>query len=113
MIPVLLASVLVDEEVLEGGPHADDSVSHELDLLEPLVVESLVGEDGACDPCAVDRWVGVEGSDEDLELRVDLGLLFWRGGNDGESADSLAVKTHVLRAGEVGQGKLTVSQSRN
>jgi hypothetical protein len=41
----------------------------------------------------VDGRVGVERADKDLDLRVDALGLFGRLGDNGESANALAVKT--------------------
>ena len=41
------------------------------------------------------RRVGVEGADEDFDLRVYAFLLFGGGADDGEAADSFAVEALV------------------
>lgn len=97
VIPVLFASALVDEDVLERRPHANDAVCHLLDLREPLAVELLVGHDGPGDSGTVHGRVRVQRADENLDLRVDLGLLLGRGGDNAECADSLAIEAHVLQ----------------
>lgn len=90
--PVVLAAKLL-EVVLEQGAHLDDAVGHALDLTQPLLVERRVVEDGAGDAGAVHRRVGVERTDEDLDLRVDALGLFGGFGDDGEGTDTLAVET--------------------
>jgi hypothetical protein len=47
-------SVPVDETVVEGFSHLDDSVGHALDLGQPLSVEGLVTEDGGGDSSTMD-----------------------------------------------------------
>jgi len=46
--------------------HADDTVSHSLDLCLPLNVKFPVAQDGVGDSGTVNRGVGVHGSDDDL-----------------------------------------------
>lgn len=87
----------LNKAVVKLVPHLNDTVRHALDLSQPLGVERLVAEDGAGDPGAVNRRVRVERSNNDLELRIDSGLLLNRLGNDRKGTDSLAVETHVLR----------------
>ena len=93
------------QEVVESTTHADDPVGHELDFGFPLLVKILVGEDGVGDAGAVKGGVGVHGSDEDLQLTLDASLLFWIRGDEGESTDTFAVETHILREG-LGQSDL-------
>ena len=93
--PVVLAAELL-EVLLEQGAHLDDAVGHLLDLAEPLLVQGGRVEDLGRDAGAVDGRVGVEGADEDLDLRVDALLLGRVGADHAEGADALAVQTHVL-----------------
>lgn len=109
----------VDEALEERLAHVDDAVRHAcripsarapfnntsdaggssprtLDLAKPLPVEGLVPEDGADEARAVDGRVGVEGADDDLDLRVDALALVGVGAHDREGADALAVEAHVL-----------------
>lgn len=90
--PVVLAAELL-EVALEQRAHLDDAVRHALDLAQPLLVQRGVVEDRASDARAVHGRVGVEGAHEDLDLRVDAGLLFGGLGDDREGADTLAVET--------------------
>lgn len=81
------------ELLAEEGAHGDDAVSHLLDLALPLVVELGVVEDLGRKAGAVDGRVGVQGTDEDLELGVDaLGLLGVLA-DDGEDTGTLTVET--------------------
>ena len=84
------------EVVLEEGAHGDNAVGHLLDLTEPLAVEGGSVENLGGDARTVDGGVGVEGADEDLDLRVDALLLLGVLTHDGEGTNTLAVKTHVL-----------------
>lgn len=92
--PVLLASELLGEDVVQGRPHADDSVSHVLHLNEPapssfvnsksrgrgmegdspLGVEDGVGHDGTGDPSTVNGRVGVHGPDETIHPNPSVPL---------------------------------------
>ena len=45
---------------------------------------------------SLDRGVGVRRADDELELRVDAGLLLGRGADERNRADTLTVKTKVL-----------------
>ena len=92
--PVVLGAELL-KVVLEEGTHGDDSVSHLLDLIEPLLVEDRVGEDLRGDTGTVDRGVGVQGSDDNLELGVDALLLLGAGADEGEGTNTLTVETLV------------------
>lgn len=74
MRPVMLATKLL-EVLTQKRAHLDDSIRHTLDLTEPLLVQLGISHDGGCDTGAVDGWVRVEGTDEDLDLRF-YALLF-------------------------------------
>jgi hypothetical protein len=99
--PVVLATKLL-EVLLEKGTHGDDTVSHALDLAQPLLVEFGVVQNGRGDTGTVDRRVGVERANQNLDLRVDTLLLLDIGADDGEGANTLTVETlgnvsiHVL-----------------
>lgn len=112
MAPVVRGAELL-EVTLEGIAHADDAVGHALDLSQPLILEIARVEDLGGDASAVDGRVGVERAmyllnsrysltsmqnlpNENLDLRVDLGLLLLAGSNDGESTNTLTIETHVL-----------------
>ena len=95
MGPVLLGAELL-QVVLEEGAHGDDAVGHLLDLTKPLLVQLGAAEDGGGDAGTVDGRVGVQRTDEDLELRVDALLLLGVGGDEREGSNTLAVETHVL-----------------
>jgi len=90
--PVVLASELL-QVLLEQSAHGDDAVSHVLDLTEPLLVKGSVVEDLGSDAGTVDRGVGVERTDENLDLGVDALLLVGVLANDGEGTDTLTVET--------------------
>ena len=64
----LSGSVLGDQIVVEPLTHADDAVSHVLDLTLPLLVQLRLVQDSGSNTCAMYGWVGVHGSDDDLEL---------------------------------------------
>ena len=93
------------QEVVESITHANDPVGHELDLGLPLLVKVLVGKNGVGDTGAMEGRVGVHRSDDDLQLTLDTSLFFWIGSDEGESTDTFAVETHVLREG-LGQSDL-------
>lgn len=93
--PVVLAAELL-EVGAEERAHLDDAASHALDLTEPLLVKSRVVHDGGGDAGTVNGRVGVEGTNEDLDLRIDTLLLLGVLANEGESTDTLTVETHVL-----------------
>lgn len=98
VVPVLLGAKSL-EVLLEQSSHLDHSVGHLLDLTEPLLLELGVVEDGGGDSGTVDGGVGVEGSDDNLQLRVNSVLLGGVLADKRESTDSLTVKTHVLGEG--------------
>lgn len=96
--PVVLAAELL-EVGAERRAHLDDAVSHALDLTEPLLVESGVVHDGGGDTGTVDGRVGVEGTDENLDLRLNALLLLGVLADEREGTDTLTVETHVLSEG--------------
>jgi hypothetical protein len=98
MRPVVLGAKLL-KVVLKESTHGDDAVSHLLDLTEPLLVKGRAVEDLGGDASTVNGRVGVQRSDDNLELRVDALLLIGIGADHGEGTDTLAVETHVLGKG--------------
>lgn len=89
--PVMLAAQLL-QVLLQQGTHLDDAVRHALDLAQPLLVQLRVVQDGGRDARAVDGRVGVERTDEDLDLRLHALLLLRVLADEGEGADTLAVQ---------------------
>ena len=77
VVPVLLAAKLFQTGT-ELLPHADDAVSHHLDLLIPLGAELRGGQHGGGKPGTVGRGVGVHGANNDLDLGVNTGGLISR-----------------------------------
>ena len=92
MGPIVLAAQLF-EVLAEKSTHLNNTIGHTLDLTEPLLLQLGVVEDGRGDTSAVDWRVGVERTDENLDLRVDTGLLLCRLANNGESTSTLTVQT--------------------
>ena len=72
--PVMLASELF-KVLLEKSTHGDDAVSHTLDLTEPLLVQRGIIKNLRSNAGAMNRGVGVQRTDKDLDLRVDTLLL--------------------------------------
>jgi hypothetical protein len=94
MGPVVLGAKLL-QVLLEEGAHADDAVSHALDLTKPLLVELGVVEDLYGDAGTVDGRVRVHRTDKDLELGVDALLLSGVGTDQGEGTDTLAIQALI------------------
>lgn len=92
MAPVVLAAELL-KVLLEESAHGDDAIGHALDLTEPLLVEGGVVQDFRSNAGTVNRGVGVQWADENLDLRVDALLLLSGFADNGESTDTLAVQT--------------------
>lgn len=90
--PVVLAAKVL-QVLLEQGAHLNDTVSHALNLTQPLVVQCRVAHDGRGHTGTVDRGVRVEGTDKDLELRVHTLLLLGGIAHKGEGTDTLTVET--------------------
>lgn len=90
--PVVLAAQLL-QVLLQKGTHLNDTVGHALDLTQPLLVELGVVHDGRGDAGTVDGRVGVEGTDEDLDLRIHTLLLLGGLADEREGTDTLAVQT--------------------
>ena len=95
MVPVVLAANFL-KVLLEQGAHGDDAIGHSFDLAEPLLIQLGVVEDLGGDTSAVNGGIGVERSDEYLNLRVDPLLFFCILTDDREGADALSVKTLTL-----------------
>lgn len=95
MVPVVLGSERL-QVLLQQSSHGDDAVSHFLDLSEPLLVECWVVEDLRCYTCAMYRWVRVHWADENLDLRVNAGLLSCVLADNRESSDTLTIKTLTM-----------------
>jgi len=89
-------SLEFDELVVESFSHGNDSVGHSLDLYQPFVVELRGTKDGADKSGTVDGRVGVEWSNDNLELRVDSCLLIGIGTDKRDGSDSFAVQPEVL-----------------
>jgi len=54
--------------LLQKSTHSNDTISHAFNLTQPLLVQSLVVENLGGDTGTVNGRVGVERSDEDLDL---------------------------------------------
>jgi hypothetical protein len=67
MAPVMLGTQVL-KLLLQQCTHSDDTISHTLDFSQPLLVQGRVVEDLGCDTGAVDGRVGIERSDENLDL---------------------------------------------
>lgn len=89
--PVVLAAELL-KVLAEQLAHLDDTVSHALDLTEPLLVQRRIVHDGGGDAGTVDRGVRVEGTNENLDLRLNTLLLLGVLADEGESTDTLTIE---------------------
>ena len=96
VVPIMFAAELLEVR-LKKRSHFDNAFRHALDLAQPLLIEPLVVQDRRGNACTMDRWVGVERPNQDLDLRVDTLLLFRRLAHDGESANTLAVEALSFR----------------
>lgn len=81
------------EVLLKQSTHLDNPVRHALDFTQPLGVEGRVVHDSRGDAGTVDRRVGVEGTNEDLDLRLDAFLLFGIFADEGECTNTFTVET--------------------
>lgn len=90
MAPIMFAAQRL-EVLLEECAHFDNAISHTLHFSKPLLVELRIIEDRRGNAGAMDGWIGVQGTDEDLDLGINALLLFSRLADDGECADSFAV----------------------
>lgn len=90
--PVVLAAELL-QVLAEQGAHLNDAVSHALDLTEPLLVQLRVVHNGGGNAGTVDGGVGVEGADQDLDLRLNALLLLSVFAHERESTNTLTVET--------------------
>lgn len=90
MAPIMLAAQRL-EVLLKECTHFDNAISHALHFSKPLLVELRIIEDRRGNAGAMDGRIGVQGADEDLDLRINTLLLLSRLADDGECADSFAV----------------------
>lgn len=90
--PVVLAAELL-KVLAQESAHLNDAVSHALDLTEPLLVQGGVIHDGGGDTGTVNGGVGVEGTDENLDLRLNTLLLLGGLANEREGTNTLTVET--------------------
>jgi len=92
---VLAAELL--QVLAEQRTHLNDTVSHALDLAEPLLVQFGVVHDGGGNAGTVDGRVRVEGADQDLDLGLDALLLLGVLADERESTNTLTVETLPLK----------------
>lgn len=90
MAPIVLTPQRL-QILLKERTHLDNAISHALHFTKPLLVERRVVEDCRGNAGAVDGWAGVQGADEDLDLRINALLLLGRLADDGKCADSFTV----------------------
>ena len=95
----LSRSIQSHKSIVQLLTHADNPICHTLYLALPLRVELRRAENGVGDTCSVDGRVGVHRANDNLQLAVNASFLLRVGANEGESTDTLAVETHVLREG--------------
>ena len=95
MIPVVLASKVL-KVLHQECSHLDDTLSHTLDLTQPLLVQAGVSEDLGGNASTVDWGIGVHRSNQNLDLGIDTLLLLGRVANHREGTDTLTIETHVL-----------------
>lgn len=95
VVPVALRAKLL-QFVLEEAAHGDHAVGHLLDLTEPLGAQLGVIQDLAGDAGAIDGRVGVQGTDDELELGLDAGLLLGVFGDEREHTGTLTVEAHIF-----------------
>jgi hypothetical protein len=88
--PVLFAAKFL-KVLLKQCTHPDDAISHVLDLVKPLLAQGWIIENGGGDTRSMNRWIGVHGPYEDLELGLYLLLLLRRFANDRKRAAPFAV----------------------
>lgn len=79
--------------LLQQSTHLNDTVRHALDLTQPLGVKGRVVHDSRSDTGAVDRRVGVEGTNEDLDLRLDTLLFLGVFADEREGTDTFTVQS--------------------
>lgn len=93
------------EHIAQLSSHGDDSLGHLAHVLQPLSSQSGIVQYFRGNASTVNGWVRVEGANDDLDLRHDLGRLVLISTGQGEGTHTLAVEAHVL--GErLGQGHL-------
>jgi len=95
VIPVVLISE-GGEASVEGSSHLSHSVGHEDEVGVPHLLELGVTEDNVDNSSSVNWGVGVDGSGDLLNARVDDVSLSGVSSDDGEETGSLSVDTEVL-----------------
>jgi hypothetical protein len=95
VIPVVLVSETLKSS-LESGSHLGHSVGHDDEVLVPHLGELFISENDVDDSSTVNRGVGVDGSSDLLDARVD-DVSFGGGSSDNrEASSSLSIDTEVL-----------------
>ena len=92
MAPIMFAANLF-QILLQQRTHGDDSVSHSFHLTQPLLIELRVVKNLGSNTSAMNWWIRVQRSDEDLDLRIDALLLFGRSANNRECSDTFTIET--------------------
>jgi len=95
VIPVVLGASGLESR-LEGSSHQSHSIGHDDEVLLPHGGELFVSEDDVDNSSSVNWGVGVDGSSDLLDARVDGVTLGLRSSDDGEGSGSLSVDTEVL-----------------
>ena len=62
-----------------------------------MAIKVRRGKNSSCNPCPVDRGVGVHRPNDDLDLRVHPGTLGGIGSHERESTHTLPIQPHVLK----------------
>ena len=91
MFPFSGGIKLVLEREVKLLSHADDAVSHAFNFSLPLSVKLLVTEYSVGDSGTVQRWIRVQGSDNNLQLTVNASLFLRICGGKGEGTNALSV----------------------
>lgn len=99
MTPLARRLQFVSQSVVQLLPHANDAVCHTFDLRLPLSIKVCIAQDGVGNSGAVQRRVGVHGPNNDFQLAVNTSLLLGVQCGQGESANTLSIKTHVFSEG--------------
>ena len=81
------------EILLEKTTHLNNAISHTLDFAKPLLAELGIVQNGRGNAGTVDRGVGVKGTNEDFDLRVDALLLFGGSADERKCTGSFTVET--------------------
>merc|ERR1719342_1799633 len=95
MLPVATRAIC-SKTISKLCSHRDNSISHELNIIQPLCSQFRVCHNLSCNSGSMSGRITVHRSDKNLNLRLNSGSFFSVSTNHSEGSHSLSIKSHVL-----------------